>query len=155
MLFIFRFYFSLARFLAPKIWCFCFNSINDAQVASVKPWYDSKPETIFKQHFNICMFFFLTTRSQILAQFVLEQPFTKNGKPQGDIKEQYMRRTIFSVECPYPSIKYRLKVAKKEWVFNLSRTFRCPFLYRCPGYDRKPCLLPLAFLITLTSHSTI
>lgn len=75
------------------------------QVAAVLPSYASekKPELYFYQNFNI-------------SQFVLEQPFTLDGKSHGDVTEQYLRRTIFTTEYSYPCIKYRLRIAKKEWV---------------------------------------
>jgi hypothetical protein len=58
-------------------------------------------KSVYKQYFNI-------------NRFVMEQPFTKGGKAQGEIEDQYIRRTIFSTECSFPYVKKRVPVMSKE-----------------------------------------
>jgi hypothetical protein len=58
-------------------------------------------KSVYKQYFNI-------------RRFVMEQPFTKGGKAQGEIEDQYIRRTIFSTECTFPYVKKRVPVQSKE-----------------------------------------
>ncbi len=46
----------------------------------------------------------------------MEQPFTKGGKAQGEIEDQFIRRTIFTTECSFPYVKKRVPVKAKETV---------------------------------------
>lgn len=46
----------------------------------------------------------------------MEQPFTKEGKSQGELADQYLRRTIFTAEKAFPFLKYRMRVVQKEIV---------------------------------------
>jgi hypothetical protein len=52
----------------------------------------------------------------VLGQFLLEQSFCLDGISHGDVTEQCLRRTHFFTEYSFPSMKYRLKIVKKEMV---------------------------------------
>jgi len=49
-----------------------------------------------------------------LNRFIFETPFTKEGKQQGDFKEQYKRKTILKTELPFPYVKKRIIVKEKN-----------------------------------------
>jgi hypothetical protein len=55
----------------------------------------------------------------------MEQPFTKGGKAQGEIEDQYIRRTIFSTECSFPYVKKRVPVMSKETVRTKFYSWLC------------------------------
>lgn len=63
---------------------------------------EEKDESLFKQHFG-------------RNRFVMEQPFTKSGKAQGELEDQWIRRTIFTTEFKFPYLKKRVPVTSKEF----------------------------------------
>ena len=46
--------------------------------------------------------------------FVMEMPFTKSGKAQGDVADQWLRRIYFTVDGAFPFLQKRLRVAREE-----------------------------------------
>lgn len=78
------------------------------QITSVNPYFESweKNErvTVYEQN-------------STLNQFIFFTPFTRSGKNQAsDIKSQYLRKTILTVENHFPHIKKRLLVISKKEV---------------------------------------
>jgi len=49
-----------------------------------------------------------------LNRFIFETPFTKEGKQQGDFKEQYKRKTILKTELPFPYVKKKRIIVKEK-----------------------------------------
>jgi len=49
-----------------------------------------------------------------LNRFIFETPFTKEGKQQGDFKEQYKRKTILKTELPFPYVKKKNNSKRKK-----------------------------------------
>lgn len=78
----------------------CYFQIGAVDIYLSKDELEKKP-TMFKQHFGI-------------RKFVMEQPFTKTGKAQGELDEQCLRRTIFTTDCGFPFLKKRMRIVSKE-----------------------------------------
>ncbi|KAJ5076990.1 dedicator of cytokinesis dock [Anaeramoeba ignava] len=75
------------------------------QITSVEPYF-SDEENIprvsrFQRSFNLSKFFF-------------ETPFTKSGKPHGNINEQYLTKTILSCRGTFPYLIKRLPIINKK-----------------------------------------
>lgn len=45
-------------------------------------------------------------------------PFTSNGKPHGDLHEQWKRKTILTVANHFPYVKTRIQVVERKQVHN-------------------------------------
>lgn len=41
-------------------------------------------------------------------------PFTKSGRPRGELNEQYKRKTILTTMHAFPYVKTRINVIQKE-----------------------------------------
>ena len=54
-----------------------------------------------------------------IDQFVYTTPFTKEGKSQGSINEQFLRKTIVTVIPAFPYLVKRLLITDKKEVFLL------------------------------------
>jgi hypothetical protein len=55
-----------------------------------------------------------------LTKFFFETPYTLSGKAHGEVENQYKRKTILTVEKPFPYFKKRLLITQiKEVSFNL------------------------------------
>ena len=48
-----------------------------------------------------------------LKNFVYATPFTKDGRPHGELKDQFKRRTILTVQNSFPYLKTRLRVVHR------------------------------------------
>ena len=59
------------------------------QVTYVTPYFDAKENEERQTDFE---------RNNNLRRFMYETPFTKNGKPRGEVDEQFKRRTILTSE---------------------------------------------------------
>ncbi|MGH0155739.1 UNVERIFIED_CONTAM: hypothetical protein FKN15_032837 [Acipenser sinensis] len=57
--------------------------------------------TYFEKNFN-------------LRRFMYTTPFTKSGRPRGELNEQYKRKTILTTLHAFPYIKTRINVIQKE-----------------------------------------
>uniref|UniRef100_A0A8B9GGV1 Dedicator of cytokinesis 8 n=1 Tax=Amazona collaria TaxID=241587 RepID=A0A8B9GGV1_9PSIT len=75
------------------------------QITFVEPYFDEYEMkdrvTYFEKNFNLCRFMYST-------------PFTMDGRPRGELSEQYKRNTILTTMHAFPYIKTRISVIKKE-----------------------------------------
>ncbi|VDK44685.1 unnamed protein product [Anisakis simplex] len=53
-------------------------------------------------------------RNHKLNRFVYATPFTKDGRPHGDLHDQYKRRTVLTTQYSFPYVKTRLRVINRE-----------------------------------------
>uniref|UniRef100_A0A7E4ZYH3 C2 DOCK-type domain-containing protein n=1 Tax=Panagrellus redivivus TaxID=6233 RepID=A0A7E4ZYH3_PANRE len=51
-----------------------------------------------------------------IRRFVFATPFTKDGKAHGDLKDQFKRRTVLTVQQSFPYLKTRLRVVGRDQV---------------------------------------
>jgi len=58
-------------------------------------------------------------RNTNLKRFVFVTPYTLSGKVHGELEEQYLRKTVVTVELPFPNMKRRIQITAKE-SFTLS-----------------------------------
>ncbi|KAJ8414036.1 hypothetical protein AAFF_G00066340 [Aldrovandia affinis] len=75
------------------------------QISFVEPYFDDYEMkdrlTNFEKNFN-------------LRRFMYTTPFTKSGRPRGELNEQYKRKTILTTLHAFPYIKTRINVIQKE-----------------------------------------
>ncbi|XP_066567304.1 dedicator of cytokinesis protein 8 isoform X2 [Amia ocellicauda] len=75
------------------------------QITFVEPFFDEYEMkdrlTNFEKNFN-------------LRRFMYTTPFTKSGRPRGELNEQYKRKTILTTMHAFPYIKTRINVIQKE-----------------------------------------
>ncbi|XP_053859197.1 dedicator of cytokinesis protein 8 isoform X1 [Vidua macroura] len=75
------------------------------QITFVEPYFDEYEMkdrvTHFEKNFNICRFMYTT-------------PFTMDGRPRGELSEQYKRNTILTTMHAFPYIKTRINVIQRE-----------------------------------------
>ncbi|XP_069555622.1 dedicator of cytokinesis protein 8 isoform X2 [Brachyistius frenatus] len=75
------------------------------QITYVEPYFDDYEMkdrlTNFEKNFN-------------LRRFLYTTPFTKTGRPRGELHEQYKRKTILTTMHAFPYVKTRLNVIQKE-----------------------------------------
>ncbi|XP_005999457.1 dedicator of cytokinesis protein 8 isoform X2 [Latimeria chalumnae] len=75
------------------------------QITFVEPYFDEYEMkdriTYFEKNFN-------------LRRFMYTTPFTLDGRPRGDLKDQYKRKTILTTMHAFPYIKTRINVIQKE-----------------------------------------
>ncbi|XP_056319423.1 dedicator of cytokinesis protein 8 isoform X1 [Danio aesculapii] len=75
------------------------------QITFVEPYFDDYEMkdrlTNFEKNFN-------------LRRFMYTTPFTKSGRPRGELNEQYKRKTILTTMHAFPYIKTRINVIQKE-----------------------------------------
>ncbi|XP_039614776.1 dedicator of cytokinesis protein 8 isoform X1 [Polypterus senegalus] len=75
------------------------------QITFVEPFFDEYEMkdrlTYFEKNFN-------------LRRFMYTTPFTKSGRPRGELSEQYKRKTILTTMHAFPYIKTRINVIQKE-----------------------------------------
>ncbi|OMO83054.1 hypothetical protein CCACVL1_11578 [Corchorus capsularis] len=55
-----------------------------------------------------------TVRARVFDRFLFDTPFTKNGKTQGGLEDQWKRRTVLQTEGSFPALVNRLLVIKCE-----------------------------------------
>ncbi|XP_010921287.2 guanine nucleotide exchange factor SPIKE 1 isoform X2 [Elaeis guineensis] len=55
-----------------------------------------------------------TIRARVFDRFLFDTPFTKNGKTQGGLEDQWKRRTVLQTEGSFPALINRLLVFKSE-----------------------------------------
>lgn len=53
-------------------------------------------------------------RARVFDRFLFDTPFTKNGKTQGGLEDQWKRRTVLQTEGSFPALVNRLFVIKSE-----------------------------------------
>uniref|UniRef100_A0A8C8BKR3 Dedicator of cytokinesis 8 n=1 Tax=Otus sunia TaxID=257818 RepID=A0A8C8BKR3_9STRI len=75
------------------------------QITFVEPYFDEYEMkdrvTYFEKNFNLCRFMYTT-------------PFTMDGRPRGELSEQYKRNTILTTMHAFPYVKTRINVIQKE-----------------------------------------
>lgn len=49
-----------------------------------------------------------------IGRFCFNTPFTKGGKARGELEEQYMKKTILTIEKSFPYVKRRLEVTHTQ-----------------------------------------
>lgn len=65
------------------------------QITFVEPFFSKKEQQIRKTLYD---------RSHLIQTFSFDTPFTKGNKAQGTVDQQWLRRTLLTVEHPMPSI---------------------------------------------------
>ncbi|RHN40666.1 putative dedicator of cytokinesis, DHR-1 domain, DHR-2 domain-containing protein [Medicago truncatula] len=55
-----------------------------------------------------------SVRARVFDRFLFDTPFTKNGKNQGGLEDQWKRRTVLQTEGSFPALVNRLLVIKSE-----------------------------------------
>ncbi|KAJ4832808.1 MAP kinase Spk1 [Turnera subulata] len=55
-----------------------------------------------------------TVRARVFDRFLFDTPFTKNGKTQGGLEDQWKRRTVLQIDGSFPALVNRLLVTKSE-----------------------------------------
>uniref|UniRef100_A0A1D1YUR9 Dedicator of cytokinesis protein 11 n=1 Tax=Anthurium amnicola TaxID=1678845 RepID=A0A1D1YUR9_9ARAE len=55
-----------------------------------------------------------SVRARVFNRFLFDTPFTKNGKTQGGLEDQWKRRTVLQTEGSFPALVNRLLVTKSE-----------------------------------------
>lgn len=55
-----------------------------------------------------------TVRGRVFDRFLFDTPFTKNGKSQGGLEDQWKRRTVLQTEGSFPALVNRLLVVKSD-----------------------------------------
>ncbi|KAK4594823.1 hypothetical protein RGQ29_018517 [Quercus rubra] len=55
-----------------------------------------------------------SVRARVFDRFLFDTPFTKNGKTQGGLEEQWKRRSVLQTEGSFPALVNRLLVIKSE-----------------------------------------
>lgn len=77
------------------------------QITFVEPYFDEYEMkdrvTYFEKNFN-------------LRRFMYTTPFTLEGRPRGELQEQYRRNTVLTTMHAFPYIKTRISVIQKEEV---------------------------------------
>nr|DAD23414.1 TPA_asm: hypothetical protein HUJ06_024877 [Nelumbo nucifera] len=53
-------------------------------------------------------------RARVFDRFLFDTPFTKNGKTQGGLEDQWKRRTVLQTKGSFPALVNRLLVIKSE-----------------------------------------
>ncbi|KAF6146494.1 hypothetical protein GIB67_037794 [Kingdonia uniflora] len=53
-------------------------------------------------------------RARVFDRFLFDTPFTKNGKTQGGLEDQWKRRSVLQTEGSFPALVNRLLVVKSE-----------------------------------------
>ncbi|KAF5477312.1 hypothetical protein F2P56_003961 [Juglans regia] len=55
-----------------------------------------------------------SVRARVFDRFLFDTPFTKNGKTQGGLEDQWKRRTVLQTRGSFPALVNRLLVIKSE-----------------------------------------
>ncbi|XP_051152651.1 guanine nucleotide exchange factor SPIKE 1 isoform X2 [Andrographis paniculata] len=55
-----------------------------------------------------------SVHARVFDRFLFDTPFTKNGKTQGGLEDQWKRRTVLQTEGSFPALVNRLQVIKSE-----------------------------------------
>ena len=66
------------------------------------------------------------------VRFIFATPFTPDGKPHGELHEQYKRKTILTTSNHFPYVKTRIKVEDRKQVNSVIKslvTFEENFYY--------------------------
>ncbi|XP_075064688.1 dedicator of cytokinesis protein 8 isoform X2 [Mixophyes fleayi] len=75
------------------------------QITFVEPYFEVYEMKYRMTHFE---------KNYNLRRFMYTTPFTQDGRPRGDLSEQYKRKTILTTMHAFPYIKTRINVIQKE-----------------------------------------
>ncbi|KAJ6669596.1 hypothetical protein lerEdw1_000145 [Lerista edwardsae] len=75
------------------------------QITFVEPYFDDYEMKDRVTHFE---------KNFGLRRFMYTTPFTRDGRPRGELSEQYKRKTILTTMHAFPYIKTRINVIQKE-----------------------------------------
>ncbi|KAM4809260.1 dedicator of cytokinesis protein 8 [Rhinophrynus dorsalis] len=75
------------------------------QITFVEPYFEDYEMKYRMTHFE---------KNYNLRRFMYTTPFTLDGRPRGDLSEQYKRKTILTTMHAFPYIKTRINVIQKE-----------------------------------------
>ncbi|KAM9330687.1 dedicator of cytokinesis protein 8 [Gastrophryne carolinensis] len=75
------------------------------QITFVEPYFEDYEMKYRMTHFE---------KNYNLRRFMYTTPFTLDGRPRGDLSEQYKRKTILTTMHAFPYIKTRIAVIQKE-----------------------------------------
>jgi len=81
------------------------------QITSVDPVLDDRDLDIRKERKSSRS---ARVTSQVFDRFLFDTPFTKNGRNQGGLEDQWKRRTVLQTEGPFPALLNRLLVVRSE-----------------------------------------
>ena len=57
------------------------------------------------------------------VRFIFATPFTPDGKPHGELHEQYKRKTILTTSNHFPYVKTRIKVEDRKQVNSVIKVW--------------------------------
>ncbi|KAG8543683.1 hypothetical protein GDO81_024032 [Engystomops pustulosus] len=75
------------------------------QITFVEPYFED-----YEMKYRVTYF----EKNSNLRRFMYTTPFTLDGRPRGDLSEQYKRKTILTTMHAFPYIKTRINVIQKE-----------------------------------------
>ncbi|XP_018114075.1 dedicator of cytokinesis protein 8 isoform X1 [Xenopus laevis] len=75
------------------------------QITYVEPYFEDYEKKYRVTHFE---------KNYNLRRFMYTTPFTQDGRPRGELSEQYKRKTILTTIHAFPYIKTRINVIQKE-----------------------------------------
>ncbi|KAG1678326.1 Dedicator of cytokinesis protein 7 [Nymphon striatum] len=106
--FVWGIYFLQDKTLCSKILIKISEEMQDwayIQITYVEPYFDfyelRDRVTYFDKNYNI-------------KRFMYSTPFTLDGRPHGELHEQYKRKTTIETACSFPYVKTRIHVIKKK-----------------------------------------
>lgn len=79
------------------------------QITFVEPYFDE-----YEMKDRVTYF----EKNYSLRRFMYTTPFTLDGRPRGDLSEQYKRNTILTTMHAFPYVKTRINVIQKEEVMD-------------------------------------
>ncbi|XP_044752960.1 dedicator of cytokinesis protein 7 [Coccinella septempunctata] len=77
------------------------------QITYVEPYFEQYELRYRQTHFD---------RNFNIKRFVYATPFTMTGKPHGELKEQYKRKTILTTAVHFPYVKTRIQVVNRTQI---------------------------------------
>ncbi|CAH0558208.1 unnamed protein product [Brassicogethes aeneus] len=77
------------------------------QITYVEPYFEQYELRYRQTHFD---------RNFNIKRFVYATPFTMTGKPHGELREQYKRKTILTTAVHFPYVKTRIQVVNRTQI---------------------------------------
>ncbi|KAG5883156.1 hypothetical protein JTB14_033407 [Gonioctena quinquepunctata] len=77
------------------------------QITYVEPYFEQYELRYRQTHFD---------RNFNIKRFVYATPFTMTGKPHGELKEQYKRKTVLTTAVHFPYVKTRIQVVSRSQI---------------------------------------
>ncbi|KAH7428651.1 hypothetical protein KP509_09G010400 [Ceratopteris richardii] len=82
------------------------------QITSVDPVMED--EDLESRKERVASHLSASIRARVFDHFLFDTPFTKNGKTQGGLEDQWKRRTVLETEGSFPALVNRLLVVKSQ-----------------------------------------